>query len=1077
MEHRNIAGLDALHQFSLRSAVDPGAIGAEKGWLDTSTNPPRLKVRNATNDGWDEPAGPALDADVPPGRTTPDITQYLAKNARYNPRDYQLDPALDIGNGVLDARPAFVAAEAAAPATAGLTLEVGVYNIQATQAWTRRHVVPIGAMFKIPGGVNLHFAKGLDAGPYQIFDTTGGGTVTFGEGVEKVFPQWWGARNGQAFDSQPALQACMNAVADGGRILLTPDADFWIRSSIVRRKRTGIIVKGIELQGGDTQTPGITWDGPYGGRVFADDRTSYTVFDGIRVRMSPQTGSAEFTKRAAGVAGTNVVTIPSNTGFFKFKPEWNGRKVVLVGGGYGGGDLQNATMTFVSETQITLDKNILTNCGPTLLYIGSVNGGFPAMAAFDYHGMNTDGHSEGFQARTVNGSDVVEIWYSSEYGTPEDRGIITAIFPDWVGRTINAGAAVVDKVITEYLSPTKVRIAANATATGTYAWNVTGAGGVVGGIGTANRNVNCMVYSPAPHPLMQACRIGCDTISNHEFYYIDQLNVQLNGVGGVAINGAAARINATTLTNVVTWVGGGAITEGEEGHRFQIEGAGPGGGTLDTVITRVVGANITLRDAVSTLKNNAWTTLYGVGGYGIVIPLSANSHGHIFRNYQINGVRFAVLSGGGYVSENGRCGAGVGTMHCIWATSRPTYLFGDIQEGIETFLDYSGTALYAIGPAVGSAWSRPKGALYRFWGAAVAEIIEAEFDEIAPTTDRGGLQLVDYRNLGGGCDITWIKPMWRGGGTRTEQEVGLADAPFGAGHIEIIGGSQIVGGTRSGIPTAGYRHQTHFATSEYRNLGRDSEGPVSWVERRNGEPSGTSVVHRSMHTGADANPWRDEHWVPGGLDLPNYGADYESIIYGMIGLRTDYTSYAGFRSRVKIDNGNTPTIEHFSAESLEAPGAVGGGGKTIFAFRAKDMGAGFRSGGAATRGFWQDGALDPNKFASQTSFGAGVSLGAVVGVIVIAAGGNATPNAAGAEVYRYRGDGNVTINDPTNPSEGASLILELLNNTAGAITVTLGAAFLGTFPPPGAGKWRTQAYVYDATLAKWKPRGGQSGDL
>jgi hypothetical protein len=103
---------------------------------------------------------------------------------------------------------------------------------------------------------------------------------------------------------------------------------------------------------------------------------------------------------------------------------------------------------------------------------------------------------------------------------------------------------------------------------------------------------------------------------------------------------------------------------------------------------------------------------------------------------------------------------------------------------------------------------------------------------------------------------------------------------------------------------------------------------------------------------------------------------------------------------------------------------------------------------------------------------------AVVGVIDITAAGSAQPNPAGAEVYRYRLAGNATINAPLNAAEGETLTLELLNNTGGAVVVTDGGGvFLGTLPTPGAGKWRTRRYVYDATLSKWKATGADSGDL
>ncbi len=41
-----------IHKFAYVSDVDPGAIGADKGWVDMSKMPPQFKVRNKNNDGW-----------------------------------------------------------------------------------------------------------------------------------------------------------------------------------------------------------------------------------------------------------------------------------------------------------------------------------------------------------------------------------------------------------------------------------------------------------------------------------------------------------------------------------------------------------------------------------------------------------------------------------------------------------------------------------------------------------------------------------------------------------------------------------------------------------------------------------------------------------------------------------------------------------------------------------------------------------------------------------------------------------------------------------------------------------------
>lgn len=46
------ADLTSIHRFAYVQSSDPGAVGAYKGWLDTTTNPPVLKYRNAGDSAW-----------------------------------------------------------------------------------------------------------------------------------------------------------------------------------------------------------------------------------------------------------------------------------------------------------------------------------------------------------------------------------------------------------------------------------------------------------------------------------------------------------------------------------------------------------------------------------------------------------------------------------------------------------------------------------------------------------------------------------------------------------------------------------------------------------------------------------------------------------------------------------------------------------------------------------------------------------------------------------------------------------------------------------------------------------------
>ena len=56
-QHRNLSG-DKLHEpFSYVQDDDPGAVGAGKYWLDTSSEPYALKRRNEADDDWVEIGG------------------------------------------------------------------------------------------------------------------------------------------------------------------------------------------------------------------------------------------------------------------------------------------------------------------------------------------------------------------------------------------------------------------------------------------------------------------------------------------------------------------------------------------------------------------------------------------------------------------------------------------------------------------------------------------------------------------------------------------------------------------------------------------------------------------------------------------------------------------------------------------------------------------------------------------------------------------------------------------------------------------------------------------------------------
>jgi hypothetical protein len=65
--HKDLTGDEAIHPAAYVASADPGAVGADKLWIDTTTTPPIIKKRNAGDAGWDvvhDPDDFATPADV-----------------------------------------------------------------------------------------------------------------------------------------------------------------------------------------------------------------------------------------------------------------------------------------------------------------------------------------------------------------------------------------------------------------------------------------------------------------------------------------------------------------------------------------------------------------------------------------------------------------------------------------------------------------------------------------------------------------------------------------------------------------------------------------------------------------------------------------------------------------------------------------------------------------------------------------------------------------------------------------------------------------------------------------------------
>jgi hypothetical protein len=63
--HKNLTGDEAIHPAAYITSSDPGAVGADKLWIDTTTDPPVLKRRNSADDGWIDVIDPSSIAASP----------------------------------------------------------------------------------------------------------------------------------------------------------------------------------------------------------------------------------------------------------------------------------------------------------------------------------------------------------------------------------------------------------------------------------------------------------------------------------------------------------------------------------------------------------------------------------------------------------------------------------------------------------------------------------------------------------------------------------------------------------------------------------------------------------------------------------------------------------------------------------------------------------------------------------------------------------------------------------------------------------------------------------------------------
>lgn len=274
----------------------------------------------------------------------------------------------------------------------------GTYLIDADVTVTSTIRFEQGAVLKIASGKTVRFQAGahIDAGQWQIFDFSLGGTVSFvGSQIDEVKGFWYGIVADGVTDNGTILNLIEPSLDQGMRVRF-PLGNYVIASSQtwVFRNRQGIIVDtGADpLQGG--QCPQLKWIGPTGGRQVLFHTMSHSYFMGFQLDPGAYgTGAGvgidcdgyggnrvTFGATLSTTAGSRTVTDSANG----FTAVTKGQYIEIAGAGPGGSLFKGFIVDRTGATA-TLDPGLPAPATTTVNTTGAteVNGGIGTACTFE----------------------------------------------------------------------------------------------------------------------------------------------------------------------------------------------------------------------------------------------------------------------------------------------------------------------------------------------------------------------------------------------------------------------------------------------------------------------------------------------------------------------------------------------------------------------------------------------------------------------------------------------------------------------------------------------------------------------
>lgn len=137
-----------------------------------------------------------------------------------------------------------------------------------------------GALVNVASAATLTINGPLEAGLYQVFSCAGTGKVVFGAGaINKVYPQWWGAKGDGVTDDSAAIAAAGGSLGTyGGTVAITEGLKCLIDNSLTVPANVHLV--GPHLMVG---TPGDNQDAPYdqlGGTLIVNSSKTITMSSG-----------------------------------------------------------------------------------------------------------------------------------------------------------------------------------------------------------------------------------------------------------------------------------------------------------------------------------------------------------------------------------------------------------------------------------------------------------------------------------------------------------------------------------------------------------------------------------------------------------------------------------------------------------------------------------------------------------------------------------------------------------------------------------------------------------------------------